>query len=331
MFNRDEWILEQQNPMISKKKWQTTVNLIAKLYEAPMVYVIQKTSRGLKIVISSNTPVNPYQSGEEFQQYETMFSQQVIDSGEQLYINHASSAKDWKTNPVVKEHSVNSYLGVPIYWPDGSCFGAICVLDFAVTHYNKTYLELIWQFRDLVEADLLLATQFLQLLDLSTKDDLTGLLNRQSFYIQSEKQVRLAQRSMQNIGVLYLDMHEMKKVNDQHGHRIGDKAICALTTAIRTVLGENDLAGRVGGDEFAIVMLAPDQQTMAKQSAKIRSELAALCTGELENIKLHVSIAGRLFRPNELTGIDKMASELEEIMLEEKSSYHARSGSGNAS
>ena len=66
MFNRDEWILEQQNPMISLKKWQTTVDLVAKLYEAPAVYIIQSTSKGYQVVIGNQNANNPYRSGELF-------------------------------------------------------------------------------------------------------------------------------------------------------------------------------------------------------------------------------------------------------------------------
>ncbi|RLP53527.1 MAG: sensor domain-containing diguanylate cyclase [Ketobacter sp.] len=323
MFNRDEWILEQQNPMISKKKWQTTVDLIAKLYEAPAAYIIQHTSSGLQIVISSSSPINPYPAGKEFAHSESLFSQAVVNSCEQLYVNHATNSKLWKQNPVVQDHNVNSYLGVPIYWPDGSCFGAICVVDFAVTHYNKAFQELIWQFRDIVEADLMLNNQFLQLLELSTKDELSRLLNRRGFFIQAEKHIRLAQRLNQNVGVLYMDLDNLKAINDQHGHRIGDKAICALSTAVRNVLRESDVAGRIGGDEFVVVMLAQDQQALIKLTERIRTELSSLCVGELENIELSASIGSRLYGATELINIDKMVSEVDEIMYREKNLHHA--------
>ena len=194
MFNRDEWILEHQNPMISLKKWQTTVDLIAKLYEAPAAYVIQCNAEQFQVVVASSNITNPYRASDSFARTENLFSEQVVTSCNLLYVNHASNMQEWSSNPIVKSNRINSYLGVPIYWPDGSNFGVICVMDYAVTHYNKTYQDLLWQFRDLVKADLMLNSQFMQMLELSTKDEMSRLLNRRGFFIQAEKHLRLAQR-----------------------------------------------------------------------------------------------------------------------------------------
>ncbi len=321
MFNRDEWILEHQNPMISLKKWQTTVDLIAKLYEAPAAYVVQCNSEQFQVVVASSNITNPYRSGDCFSRSDNLFSEQVVTSCNMLYVNHASNMNEWKSNPTVRESRFNSYLGVPIYWPDGSNFGVICVMDFAVTHYNKTYQDLLWQFRDLVEADLMLNNQFMQLLELSTKDELSRLLNRRGFFIQADKHLRLAQRLQQNVGVLYLDLDELKTINDKHGHRIGDKAICALSSAIHNVLRESDVAGRIGGDEFVIVMLADDDNALQKLSSRIRAELHNLCVGELEALNVRVSIGSRLYRSSEISTIEKMISEVDQRMYEDKQNH----------
>ncbi len=323
MFNRDEWILEQQNPMISLKKWQTTVDLVAKLYEAPAVYIIQSTSHGYQVVIANENPNNPYQSGDSFARDAKLFSAEVIKNAGPLYVNHATTMPEWKDSPVVETHRINSFLGVPIYWPDGACFGTICVLDFAVTHYNRTFQELLWQFRDLVEGDLLLNSQFLQLLELSTKDELTRLLNRRGFFIQAEKHVRLAQRLRQSVGVMYLDLDRLKHINDEYGHRLGDKAISALASAIHNVLRDSDVAGRIGGDEFVVVMMPGDAKALPKMAARIRAELANLSSsGELQELKPSVSIGYRLFTVNELTGIDRMVSMVDERMYVDKNQNH---------
>ncbi|NPU90506.1 MAG: sensor domain-containing diguanylate cyclase [Gammaproteobacteria bacterium] len=326
MFNHDEWILEQQNPMISLKKWQTTVDLMARLYEAPTAYVSQYTSRGFQTVIANSNPANPYKAGDSFARDTNLFCRKVVQDCAQVYENHATSNPVWRGNPMMENNRFNSYLGVPIYWPDGTPFGTICVLDYAVTHYNKNFLELIWQFRDLVEADLMLNNQFMQLLELSTRDDLSRLLNRRGFFSQADKQVRLASRVKQNIGVLYLDLDNLKKINDQMGHRIGDKAIAALAAAIRKVIRESDVAGRIGGDEFVIVMLAEDEESLAKLTYRIRQELKQQAVGELQSIELSVSIGSRLFRHPHLSSIDKMVSEVDQRMYEDKLNNHRSLG-----
>lgn len=318
MFNHDEWILEQQNPMISLKKWQTTIDLMARLYEAPAAYITQTTSRGVQVIVASSNASNPYRAGSGFPSDRNLFCSRVMQDCSQFYENHATNNKIWRDNPLVQKDHFNSYLGVPIYWPDGAPFGTICVLDYAVTHYNKTFLELIWQFRDLVEADLMLNNQFMQLLELSTRDDLSRLLNRRGFFAQADKQVRLAARLKQNIGVLYLDLDNLKLINDRYGHRLGDQAIAALANAIRNVIRESDIAGRIGGDEFVIVMMAENQEALVKLTQRVREELKQQATGELTSIGLSVSIGSRLFTHPQLPAIDKMVSEVDSCMYDDK-------------
>ncbi|MAR90516.1 MAG: sensor domain-containing diguanylate cyclase [Pseudomonadota bacterium] len=321
MFNRDEWILEQQNPMISIKKWQTTVDLIANLYESPIVHILQCTGRGYQVVVGSNTPTNPFRAGHHFPPDSRLFSARVISRGAPLYVNHAASMAEWRENPVVREHRINSFLAVPIYWPDGVSFGTICVLDFAVTHYSRTYQDLLLQFRDLVEGDLLLNNQFLQLLELSTRDELTRLFNRRGFFAEADKHVRLAQRLQQSVGIMYLDLDHLKQLNDDYGHRLGDKAIAALGTAIRNVMRDSDVAGRIGGDEFVVVLMTPDEQSLPKMAARVRAELKQLCQGELADLTLSVSIGYRLFPVTEISVIDRMVSLVDERMYEDKNNH----------
>ena len=322
MFNHDEWILEQQNPMISLKKWQTTVDLMARLYEAPTAYISQYTSRGFQTVIANSNSANPYKAGTTFATDTNLFCRKVVQDCAQVYENHATSNHLWCGNPMMEKDRFNSYLGVPIYWPNGSPFGTICVLDYAVTHYNKNYLELIWQFRDLVEADLMLNSQFMQLLELSTRDDLSRLLNRRGFFAQADKLVRLAGRLKQNVGILFLDLDNLKGINDQFGHRIGDKSIAALSTAIRKVIRESDVAGRIGGDEFVIVMLADEEEALTKLTYRIRHEFKQLAEGELQPIALSVSVGSHLFRHPHLHSIDKMVSEVDQRMYMDKNTAH---------
>ena len=181
---------------------------------------------------------------------------------------------------------------------------------------------MLWQFRDLVEGDLLLNSQFLQLLELSTKDELTRLLNRRGFFMQAEKHVRLAQRLKQSVGVMFLDLDHLKQINDEYGHRLGDKAISALASAIHNVMRDSDVAGRIGGDEFVVVMMPGDAQALPKMAARIRTELKNLCIGELQALKPSVSIGYRLFQVEELTGIDRMVSMVDERMYEDKNNNH---------
>src|SRR5690606_6174113 len=103
-------------------------------------------------------------------------------------------------------------------------------------------------------------------------------------------------------------------------------SIAALATAIRKVIRESDVAGRIGGDEFVIVMLAEEEDSLAKLASRIRQELDNLCQGELESLQLSVSIGSRLFRHPHISSIDKMVSEVDQRMYEDKLARHRAVG-----
>lgn len=318
MINRDEWILNHQNPMISRKKWQTTLDFIARLYEAPAACLLQATSAGIQVVIRSQNNNKPISEGERFARGEQNFFEQTLDSQQLMYVNQATHDPIWKETELVRDSSVNSYLGIPINWPDGSAFGVLCIFDFAITHYSKMFLGLTSQFRDMIEADLLLNNQFIQLLDLSTKDDLSQLLNRQGFFLQAEKHVHLAQRLDKSVGILSLDLDDLRHINEDHGHNAGDKAIAALGKAIHNVLRESDVAGRFDGDEFMIVALDQEASGLHALSERIRKEFNRLTQEELPQIPLSVSIASQSFVGGQITRADTMVSATSALRRESK-------------
>ena len=90
---------------------------------------------------------------------------------------------------------------------------------------------------------------------LSNCDPLTGLPNRRYFYEVAEKEIVRSQRYHAPLTVPMLDVDHFKKVNDVHGHQMGDLLLKTLASICRTSLRETDVIARIGGEEFAILML----------------------------------------------------------------------------
>lgn len=108
----------------------------------------------------------------------------------------------------------------------------------------------------------------------ATRDGLTGLLNREELFRQVEQRWR-AHRRRTDPGVLVMaDLDLFKRVNDGHGHLLGDFALQTFAAACRDVSGPADLAGRVGGDEFVLYLehttLEEAREAVARISATLR-------------------------------------------------------------
>jgi len=91
------------------------------------------------------------------------------------------------------------------------------------------------------------------------RDELTGLLNRETVYEFGERALRDAIRRKTNLSVVYIDLDNLKQYNDDSGHDEGDRILSLLGKAITASLVRPwDLAGRIGGDEFLLVL--PDTE-----------------------------------------------------------------------
>jgi diguanylate cyclase (GGDEF)-like protein/PAS domain S-box-containing protein len=105
-------------------------------------------------------------------------------------------------------------------------------------------------------------------------DVLTGLSNRRHFYELAEQEVARAKRYGTPLAVLMLDIDHFKKINDTYGHPIGDAVLQKLSEVCRKTLRENDIIGRLGGEEFAILLPEADNQRALEVAERLRLAVA---------------------------------------------------------
>ncbi|MEJ2538519.1 MAG: GGDEF domain-containing protein [Gemmatimonadota bacterium] len=125
--------------------------------------------------------------------------------------------------------------------------------------------------RERMEQELRRASESLYYL--ANTDALTGLVNRRRFTERLEEEVERAQRYDRPLALVLLDLDHFKKVNDTWGHPTGDRVLEATAEALRRVLREMDLAGRLGGEEFAILLPETDATGAAALGERVRREI----------------------------------------------------------
>jgi diguanylate cyclase (GGDEF)-like protein len=109
----------------------------------------------------------------------------------------------------------------------------------------------------------------------ATTDGLTGVLNRAQFFHLARAALSHARRHHQPLSLMVLDVDRFKRVNDTHGQAAGDAALCHVARVCREHLREGDHFGRIGGEEFAVVLPMADALGAAQAAEKLRALIAA--------------------------------------------------------
>ena len=117
---------------------------------------------------------------------------------------------------------------------------------------------------------------FEQARELANKDDLTGLPNRRHFFEITTKEFDRARRYRKPVSLMLFDIDHFKQVNDSHGHRAGDRLLHELGQTCRRELRSSDVIGRVGGEEFAVLLPETELDVAMEVANRIREATEAL-------------------------------------------------------
>ena len=109
---------------------------------------------------------------------------------------------------------------------------------------------------------------------LASTDSLTGLLNRRAFFERAAAARTLSARLRQPVGLMMLDLDHFKRLNDCHGHAAGDTALCAFAATARGLLREHDSMGRLGGEEFALILPGTGLAGSLQAAERLRAAVA---------------------------------------------------------
>jgi diguanylate cyclase (GGDEF)-like protein/PAS domain S-box-containing protein len=141
--------------------------------------------------------------------------------------------------------------------------------DFVPIHHQDTPLGYLCIYRDISPRK----RHERELWQLATTDPLTGLLNRRAFFEQMEHERSRLIRYQGEAAILMLDIDYFKHVNDTYGHAAGDAMLCHIVTLTHDLLRESDTFGRLGGEEFAILMPSTLRDGALRLGERIRATL----------------------------------------------------------
>jgi diguanylate cyclase (GGDEF)-like protein/PAS domain S-box-containing protein len=170
-----------------------------------------------------------------------------------------------------------------------------------------------------------------QLRGLSLRDELTGLYNRRGFLEIAEHQLKVALRAKTPCVVFFADLDDMKSINDQFGHDVGDHAIRATAQVLRNVFRSSDVVSRLGGDEFAIFAGECDAAGAAAASARLAHATSQLNASAANPYRLAISVGFAVFSSTDKRELATLMQAADASMYEAKrarrdSALRVRSG-----
>lgn len=213
-------------------------------------------------------------------------------------------------------------FGPVTFWMCVLCPVAVAGPTTFWTELNRRRLadahgELCRAHEQLAVAHAELADAHARLAERARRDDMTGMLNRESFFAALEA----ARREAETGTLLIIDADNFKRINDDYGHLAGDKALLLITDAIDATLHTEDLRGRIGGEEFAVFLAgsSPGQSRETAERIRLAVQRIDFRPEHDRRMPLSVSIGGSWHRP---------AAMVSELMREADSHLYAAKRAG---
>jgi diguanylate cyclase (GGDEF)-like protein len=157
-----------------------------------------------------------------------------------------------------------------------------------------------------------------ELRQFATVDDLTGLANRRGFFALGEHQLLVAARTRAAVALLFIDVDGLKRVNDELGHSMGDLLLKEAAEVLRETIRESDLAGRIGGDEFCVLLMGDPHLDAERAVERMRATIAAYNARPGRNFPVSLSIGVSTIPPGRSVTLEELIDAADEGMYEDK-------------
>jgi diguanylate cyclase (GGDEF)-like protein len=197
------------------------------------------------------------------------FCRHVVDCGRSIVVQDATRDPRFASNPAVTgEAHIRFYAGVPLKTVDGHTVGTVCAIDRRPRSFGNRDLVILQELAGV-------AMDRVEVLKSAATDGLTGALTRRAFTEEAARLLSQAGRHNHDVSCIVLDVDHFKKVNDTYGHAAGDDVLKLVAATCREQLRGGDLLGRLGGEEFAILLPHVDREAAMRVAEKLRQGLSA--------------------------------------------------------
>ena len=154
--------------------------------------------------------------------------------------------------------------------------------------------------------------------NLTLEDHLTGLYNRRGFTTIAKEYLQLANRKKMDMHLLYIDLDDLKKINDTYGHNKGDFILVTLAEILQKTFRKSDIKARIGGDEFAVFPIDTQIGGVNSALARLKSSIDDYNSTTERQSLLSVSTGISCYSPEKPCSVNELLTRADSLMYEEK-------------
>lgn len=196
----------------------------------------------------------------------------------------------------------------------------LCIVGFDLHDSLHEWRRRAWQFGGgflgmmllyalALREHLLTLRQWDKMRDLAVTDPLTGVANRRQLVVCGEKEMARSRRYQGEISLLMVDIDRFKSINDQWGHATGDRVIQAVAEAMVAITREQDVVGRLGGEEFLLILAETDGEGALANADRLREtiqNMMSVTSDDNQIVRFTVSIGVTTSAPDDATFADML-------------------------
>ncbi len=165
-----------------------------------------------------------------------------------------------------------------------------------------------------------------ELRDLSLTDELTGLHNRRGLFALIEQYIKIVSRQKTKLYILYVDLDNLKSINDTYGHHAGDNILKQVAVLLRETFRESDIVARAGGDEFVIIPIGFTCEVAEAMTARLEENLRRHNSKGHSEYALALSYGIACYDPDQPRPIEELLAQADQSMYNHKKNKSAVRG-----
>ena len=198
----------------------------------------------------------------------------TIRNVEPMVVPDLTADERFASLPCVTDPSpIQAYLGIPLVTEDNYALGALCAMDHVPREFTPDQIAILKEFA-------LLVVDWLEMRRMAQTDFLTGTMARRAFVSAVATEMARHGRSGRPATLAIFDIDHFKTVNDRHGHAAGDQVLRIVAAITQDNLRDGDLFGRIGGEEFALLMPETPLQDAEQVLERLRTAIEQAAIGD---------------------------------------------------